>query len=188
MKKKYLILALLLLISLIFDKQILNFVIGLRIAPLNNFMIQLDYLSSEFIVAGIAVLFFLFKKTKRKLLIPLLSSFAAVAIVTFSLKYLIMRPRPIFDSLLSPTSPSFPSGHASFIFTPLVFFNKEYPSLKWAWLFLAIMVAFSRLYLGVHYLSDVIVGAIIGIGIGNFFIYSNSKYNISKKIKRWFKK
>ena len=185
MKKKYLILGMFLIIGLIFDKQILNTVSNLRLDLLNNLMIKLDTYFSEIIVVGLSSLFFLFKKNKRKLIIPLLSSFILVAIITFSLKYLIARPRPLIDSLISSSSPSFPSGHTSFIFTPLAFFNKEYPSIKWAWLGLAILVAFSRMYLGVHYFSDIIAGTIVGVGVGNFFIHTNLIKNI---IKKWFKK
>ncbi len=187
MKKGYILLVLSLIVSFLFDNQILNFILNLRTEQLSIFMISLETLSAELIVFAVALLFFV-AKNKRRLLTPLIASFVTVAIITFGLKYLIARPRPLIDALTAPSTFSFPSGHTTFIFAPLAFFNKEYPIFKWIWLFIAILVAFSRIYLGVHYLSDVIAGAIVGFGCGNLFIYLESKYKLSKRIKKWFKR
>lgn len=187
MKKGYILLVLALAMSFLFDNQILNFIIGMRSPQLSSFMISFEVLSAELIVFAFSLLLFS-TKNKRRLLVPLIASFVTAAIITFGFKYLIARPRPAVDALTSPSTFSFPSGHTTFIFAPLAYFNKEYPIFKWVWLFLALLVAFSRIYLGVHYLSDVIAGAIVGFGSGNFFIYLESKYKLSKRVKRWFKK
>lgn len=90
--------------------------------------------------------------------------------VTMGLKYAVHRPRPYqkyTDDLVSVTTefdPSFPSGHTTMAFSTAVSLSLCYPkwyvvapSLLWA-----STVGFSRLYLGVHYPSDVLTGMIIG--------------------------
>ena len=53
----------------------------------------------------------------------------------------------------------------------------------WFWIILAIVIAISRLYLGVHYMSDVIAGAVIGYAIGASIIYIKEKYFYYVKFK-----
>jgi undecaprenyl-diphosphatase len=91
--------------------------------------------------------------------------------ITLALKYTINRPRPSTqDSLIIPASdqgsPSFPSGHTSEAFAMATSLSLAYPkwyviapSFLWAG-----TVGFSRMYLGVHYPSDVLAGAIVGAG------------------------
>jgi len=93
------------------------------------------------------------------------------AIVTTSLKFAIDRDRPFvtypdIQKLTSAGSPSFPSGHTSEAFATAtslsLVFPKWYviaPSMLWA-----SAAGYSRMHLGVHYPSDVLVGALIGSG------------------------
>ena len=64
---------------------------------------------------------------------------------------------------------SFPSSHAVNNFAAAVFIYKFYPKLKWALFITASLVALSRVYLGLHYPSDILGGAVIGIIFGFLF-------------------
>jgi undecaprenyl-diphosphatase len=69
-------------------------------------------------------------------------------------------------TLLPPDRFSFPSGHTISAFTVAVPLGWYYPSLMPGLLFCAFSVAVSRILLGLHYLSDVLAGIAIGVGIG----------------------
>lgn len=87
------------------------------------------------------------------------------------IKKLVKRPRPFVTNMqlhpvYMPTSYSFPSGHTSSAFSSGVSLSRAYPrwyivvpSLMWAG-----AVGYSRMYLGVHYPSDVGTGALLGTG------------------------
>lgn len=79
--------------------------------------------------------------------------------------------RPCFGLVGCPTDYAFPSGHATVIFafaTVVSFMVKKRIYVVSAFV-LAILVAASRVFLNYHYISDVIVGAIIGFLVGWFF-------------------
>ena len=92
------------------------------------------------------------------------------------LKHLIRRIRPPYKFLnykflvKLPRTSSFPSGHTTSAFAVLgVLWGLNY---KWAYMFLllALLIAFSRLYLCLHYPSDVFAGVILGLLCGKIVI------------------
>jgi undecaprenyl-diphosphatase len=64
---------------------------------------------------------------------------------------------------------SFPSNHALNNFAAAVFLLRLFPKYKWIFLITATLISISRIYLGVHYPSDVLGGAIIGTAFGYLF-------------------
>ncbi|MBR1970431.1 MAG: phosphatase PAP2 family protein [Clostridia bacterium] len=79
----------------------------------------------------------------------------------------------------APKDPSFPSGHtlASFISATIVFINHKKAGM---WLFvLAFLIAFSRLYLYVHFPTDVLFGGILGVVIANLSLFLYKKFQKS---------
>jgi membrane-associated phospholipid phosphatase len=87
------------------------------------------------------------------------------------LKAIFDRSRPPeaigLDALVGvPGSPSFPSGHAMSAFAVAGAIALLAPRLRWPVLGVAAAIAFSRVYLGVHFWIDVLAGAALGLAIG----------------------
>lgn len=105
---------------------------------------------------------------------------AAGSILFLYVKRKTCRKRPChitphcWAKLLPPDQFSFPSGHTITAFSAAISLGLFYPGLMNGLLFCAFSIALSRILLGMHFLSDVIVGAFIGtaLGYGAFLIYS----------------
>jgi undecaprenyl-diphosphatase len=72
---------------------------------------------------------------------------------------------------------SFPSNHALNNFAAAFFFYKFFPKLKWLLFVTAALIAISRVYVGLHYPSDILGGAIIGSAFGYIFGLAFLKIN-----------
>lgn len=127
---------------------------------------------------ALAIIFCISKKT-RVWGICMLASLAVGALITnVTLKPLVARQRPCWINetvellIAMPHGYSFPSGHSqgSFVAATALFWNNK----KWGIpaLILAALIAFSRLYLYVHFPTDVLAGSLIGIGVGTIITWA----------------
>lgn len=174
----FLILALAL--SLYFDREISKSFYEIRNYILNNLILSVVFLSSEIFVFLFLTILFFWNKGKRRFVLPVWITLILTSIVGFILKEIFQRVRPFQEGIISllpgidPISGfSFPSGHALIVFCAFPWISKEFPKIKWFWAIFAGLVALSRVYIGAHYLSDVISGGVIGYLIGISIIRIN---------------
>lgn len=164
------------------DLQILDFLQTIRTGFLDSIFVFITRLGDEGIIWILLTLGLLcFKKTRGYGIAMAIALISGTIIGNICLKNIIARPRPfvinpeMLPNLIinPPSSFSFPSGHTLSSFesaVALFMCNKKagIPAI-----ILATLIGFSRNYLYVHYPTDVIAGAILGIaiGIGAYFIY-----------------
>ena len=98
---------------------------------------------------------------------------AIVGIFVFKLlKHVSQRPRPCqiephcWSSISPPDRFSFPSGHTMTAFSIAFVLSYFYPGLEPTLYFLAFSIALSRIVLGMHFLSDVLAGIVLGVSLG----------------------
>jgi len=113
---------------------------------------------------------------KRRARITILTALVAVVLSdqlsSGLLKPLVCRPRPGYVlngvRLLAGRGGryGFPSSHAANVFSAWIVLGLRHPRLKYILAIVPLAVAYSRVYMGVHYPLDVIGGAILGLAVG----------------------
>lgn len=152
------------------DRRVLVWIVDHRIAFLNPVFKLLTYLATGGTL-WVALALVLAWRTHRPLIATGL--LAALAVwgsdgIASVLKLVVDRPRPFTAIphlpvlIAHPGSGSFPSAHATTAFAGAVLLGWLWPRGRIAFAVLAILIAFSRVYLGVHYPTDVLAGAAIG--------------------------
>lgn len=143
----------------------------------------------------LAVVLLIFKKTRWAGVAVAIAFIVDVLIVNVILKNAVRRPRPweswgeLVDFYSSvgvrkPTDTSFPSGHAAACFAAAVALTFRYKWKAIPALFVAVLVAISRIYLCVHFPSDVLGGVLIGTAcgvVGHFITLAIQKCVKNKK-------
>lgn len=155
------------------DSSILLAIQDMRLDLLNPLMIFVSTIGNAGLIwILLGVILTIIPKTRKLGLLALVSLLGCFLFNNILLKNLVARPRPYTQlpdlSLLVPYPKdySFPSGHTCSSFAvagSLLHSGKTWNALRIPAFVLAILISFSRLYVGAHYPSDVIVGAIIGL-------------------------
>ena len=170
-----------LILVFMFDSQIVRIVSELRNSLLDEVFLGVTFISSEILVFFILTSFFLWEEKKRRWIFPLWATLAISAIINILLKIIVQRPRP-FSLGIVQTLPilaeshffwdsfSFVSFHAMLVFCAIPILAMEFKKLKYFWIAFAVIVSFSRVYFGLHFLSDVMVGALLGFIIGEAIV------------------
>ena len=120
----------------------------------------------------IAALLLIFKKTRKAGISVLIAYLAVYLLGQIVLKQLISRPRPCqidqtFAMLVArPSSSSFPSTHSAWAFGAATAIFMQHRKLGAAAYAVAALIAFSRLYMFLHFPTDVLFGTALGIALG----------------------
>lgn len=154
------------------DQTVHSHILNIRNDTLTNTLIIITNISSAYSLIVISILLLaIIKKKKIPLLICL--NLVSAYLINATAKIIFTRPRPIGINLIEESGFSYPSGHAMISMSYFGFLayliyknskNKLSKSILIITLILTILtIGFSRIYLGVHYLSDVIGGFLLSI-------------------------
>jgi undecaprenyl-diphosphatase len=148
---------------------------------LDHILPWFTYLGSHIAVV-LFVIFSWILTRKRKVLERLTILYGIQCGVVYGIKYLIDRRRPLLFLHMSKLSkgpgevldPSFPSAHAVYAFMMATLLSTWFPRYRVIFFVAAGFIGWTRIYLGLHYPTDVAAGAFLGYGITKFFLYISS--------------
>jgi len=180
-------------IFLLIDGKSYSFILlnSYHVGWLNSFFISYTFVGNGlFAICLAAVYFLLIKKKKEAFLI--FNSFLLSGIIVQVMKHLFFSPRPklffgsghhsfFIDGIQFYCNNSFPSGHTTTAFamaTVLVLLSKD-KKVQLPVLIGAVLVGYSRIYLGQHFLLDVLMGASIGVISGIWCVHFSQRYNFT---------
>ena len=179
------------------DAAVESFILGIRNDKLTTTMRIFTNISSSYALIVITLLIALIALIKNKK-IPYNTTINLITVFLLSqiAKNIFRRPRPTEEFLTHASGFSYPSGHTmvSFAFFAFITYslcektnNKLYKTiLKIGTPILIIIIGFSRIYLGVHYTTDIIAGYLLGMAYLMIFLDIREK-NIKKKKKKMIK-
>src|SRR6478672_3958998 len=164
-----------------FDENVLRWIYAHHTHSLDAAMIEITALGTGTVVLMIvcvAALFLTLTKHKYSAMLLLVAT-AGGLLLDLVLKLRFDRPRPhVFEWGTNAVSSSFPSGHAmsaTIVYSTVAYLAARLQKRRWArWVtmilaaILILLICSSRLYLGVHYPSDVLAGIVIGLAWAGF--------------------
>jgi undecaprenyl-diphosphatase len=164
-----------------FDESVIRWLGAHHTGTLDAIMVEITALGTGVVVmmiVAVAALFLVLTQHKYSAIL-LVASAAGGIVLDGVLKLGFNRPRPsIFVPAVHTVSSSFPSGHAmsaAVVYTTVAYLAARLHKRRWArWLVMMtafvviVLISFSRLYLGVHYPSDVLAGIAIGLAWAGF--------------------
>lgn len=177
------------------DAALFRFINGTLSCPALDVLMPLIDNSPAFIPAAalMAILLLWRSGVRGRLFVVMLALILSLGdtLVTAPMKHLVGRLRPFNDILDAHvlvgrgSSGSFPSGHTSLWFAAAFIANAFYPRTRWVLFPFAALMAFSRVYLGVHYPGDVLFGGVIGAGYAAAFLWGiNATWQTTGR--KWF--
>lgn len=163
-----------------------NFLISEEATP---FAVFITNFGGPIMLVGLAVILFMLIRNK-KIGVSILVNLGAITILNQLLKQILQRPRPTGYRLIEESGYSFPSGHSmvSMAFYGyliyLIYKHIENKHLKICMISLLIIlilsIGLSRIYLGVHYTSDVVAGFLISISYLMAYIHIVNKFFVRR--------
>jgi len=168
------------------DSSVSSWAVNFQNSATNGFFIFLGgYSQSIMIGIVIAMSIFLYLRKRRKQSLIFVLTLTAGYVFEKSIKLIVQRVRPEMQ-LVKETGFSFPSGHAVLaviLFSTLIYFYKDEIKNKTAKyffvavnVFLIFLVGFSRIYLNVHWFTDVVAGYVFGFFLTCLGIISLKKF------------
>jgi undecaprenyl-diphosphatase len=149
-------------------------VAGRRQRVLDRIVIEYSALGNRglmWVVGGVAVAL----GTQRWWAIPLVAGVVWITLgLNYAIKRVVRRERPLerrgrAPLIVAPRTPSFPSSHAAMAAAGAIALSLYAPALWPLFATLAVLMAASRVYLAVHYVSDVVAGLVVGACTGAVF-------------------
>ena len=167
-------------------KLVSTFLISDFATPIAKFITNFG--GAIFLIIATIILFILIKN--KKIGFSIISNLVIVTILNQSLKNILQRPRPNEFRIIEETGYSFPSGHSMVsmaFYGYLIYLIYRYVKnkyLKWTLIVLLSIlictIGISRIYLGVHYTSDVLGGFLISISYLVIYISAVNKFLLEK--------
>ena len=171
-----------------FDNKCIDFALSIRQGWLTVIFTIITNLVNPIVIGIVGFCILIFAKNKRIFSFQLFLNMGIIAILNFVFKYTFVRDRP--DEalhLVSEVGYSFPSGHAMFavafygFLIYMLWNSRRKKRIKITGtivgILLVILISFSRIYLGVHYASDVIGGLYVSLGYIIIFLYIVARSN-----------
>lgn len=182
----------------VFNKEIMDGdIIGYKLISkflISDFTIPIAKFITNFggaIFLIVLTIILLISIKNKKIGLSIFSNLAIITILNQLLKRILQRPRPTEYRIIEETGYSFPSGHSMIsmaFYGYLIYLIYKYVENKYVkWILISLLIVLicligvSRIYLGVHYTSDVLGGFLISISYLVIYISAVNKFLVEKR-------